>query len=106
MGEGLHLSHPERVQLIQAARHALDTAGFPHMPTIVGTGIGSTRETVQLTLEAAAAGADIAIVIASGYFAGVLAHHKQALKDFFTEVAAKSPIPVMLYNCIFHSLLY
>ncbi|KAG6823668.1 hypothetical protein H0H92_009490 [Tricholoma furcatifolium] len=98
MGEALHLSHAERVQLIHAGRKALDNAGFSDMPTIVGTGAGSTRETIELGYEAAAAGADYAIVIASGYFAGAL--NRAALKAFFVEVSEKCPIPVIIYNCV------
>ncbi|KAF8077874.1 hypothetical protein FPV67DRAFT_1463280 [Lyophyllum atratum] len=96
MGEAIHLSHAERVRLIHAGRKALDNAGFPNFPVIVGTGAGSTRETIELGNEAAAAGADYAIVIASGYFAGALT--RAALKAFFLEVAQKCPIPVILYN--------
>ncbi|KAJ7940553.1 dihydrodipicolinate synthetase [Mycena leptocephala] len=96
MGEAIHLSHAERIALIRAARKALDAAGFPTVPLIVGTGAASTRETIELTAEAAQAGADYAIVIASGYFAGALT--SGALKAFWTEVAEKSPIPVIIYN--------
>ncbi len=99
MGEGIHLSHSERVTLIRTARRALDEAGFKDVPIMAGTGAGSTRETVELCKEAAEAGADFVIVITSGYFAGALAHDKKALKAFFTEVAAKSPLPVIIYNC-------
>ena len=99
MGEAIHLSHSERVKLIQVTRKLLDDASFTHVPIIAGTGAGSTRETVELTLQAAAAGADYAIVIASGYFAGALANDRKALKAFWVEIADKSPIPVMIYNC-------
>jgi len=98
MGEAIHLSHSERVTLIQAARNALDDAGYADVPLIVGTGAGSTRETIELTNAAAAAGADYAIVIASGYFAGALSASRTALKDFFVEISETSPIPVMIYN--------
>ncbi|KAF7338231.1 Dihydrodipicolinate synthetase [Mycena venus] len=98
MGEAIHLSHSERLVLIRAARKALDAAGLTTVPLIVGTGAPSTRETIELTHEAAKAGADYAIVITSGYFAGVLAGNHVALKAFFTEVAEKSPIPIMIYN--------
>lgn len=103
MGEAIHLSHPERVKLIQVARNVLDDAdaALTHVPIIAGTGAGSTRETVELTLQAVNAGADYAIAIASGYFAGVLANNRAALKAFWAEIADKSPIPVMIYNCTF-----
>ncbi|RXW20898.1 hypothetical protein EST38_g4949 [Candolleomyces aberdarensis] len=98
MGEAIHLSHQERTLLIRTTRRVLDEAGLTDVPIVAGTGTGSTRETIELTKEAALAGADYAIVIASGYFAGVLANNKQALKDFWEEVAEKSPIPVIIYN--------
>lgn len=101
MGEAIHLSHSERAKLIRVARKVLDEASLIHVPIIAGTGAGSTRETIDLTLQAAAAGADYAIVIASGYFAGVLANDREALKAFWVEIADKSPIPVMIYNCMF-----
>ncbi len=103
MGEAPHLSHSERITVIKAARKALDDTGFASMPIIAGTGAGSTRETIELSKEAAEAGADYAIVICSGYFAGALANNKKALKAFWTEVAAKSPIPVIIYNCTLRS---
>lgn len=98
MGEAPHLSHEERTTLIRAARKVLDAHGLTHLPVIAGTGAPSTRETIELTRQAAAAGADFVLVIASGYFAGALIPNRQALKDFWTEVALKSPIPVMIYN--------
>ena len=101
LGEAIHLSHSERVKLIHAARKALDNAGLNHVPLIAGTGAGSTRETIELTNEAAAAGADYAIVIVSGYFAAALANNRPALKAFWVEVASKSLMPVMIYNCVY-----
>lgn len=105
MGEAIHLSRAERVTLVQIARKTLDRVGLTHMPVIAGTGAGSTRETLELTKEAAAAGADYVLVIASGYFAGALAGNQEALKAYWVEVSEKSPVPVMIYNCKFNSLL-
>lgn len=68
MGEAHHLSHAERKTLITTARKVLDAAGLERVPIIAGTGAGSTRETIELSRQAAEAGADVAIVIASGYF--------------------------------------
>ena len=99
MGEAHHLSHEDRISLIKTTRQALDDAGFKDIPIVSGSGAGSTRETIQISQEAAEAGADYVIVICSGYFAGALASNKKALKAFFSEVAAKSPLPVIIYNC-------
>ena len=99
MGEGIHLAHGERTRIIHSARKALDAAGFPDVPIVVGAGGGSTRETIVLCEEVAAAGADAVIVLTPGYFAGVLANHRRALQEFYGEVARKSPVPVLIYNC-------
>ena len=97
MGEAIHLTHAERATLIKTARAALNDAGFTDVPIVAGTGTGSTRETIELCHEAAAAGADFVIVITSGYFAGALT--REALKAYFVEVSEKSPLPVIVYNC-------
>lgn len=102
MGEAIHLSPAERRTLIVAARRVLDSAGFQTVPLVVGTGAASLRETLELTNQAAEAGADYSIVISPGYFAGALANDRAALKAYFTEVSAKSSIPVMIYNCEHH----
>lgn len=99
MGEAHHLSHEERASLIKVTRQALDDAGFKEVPIISGSGAGSTRETIQISQEAAEAGADYVIVICSGYFAGALAGNKKALKAFWADVSEKSPLPVIIYNC-------
>ena len=101
MGESTHLSHEERVALILTARAALDAAGLESMPVIAGTGAGSTRETIELCRQAGKAGADYAMVIISGYFAGALAGNRKALKDFWVDVSENSPIPILIYNCEF-----
>lgn len=103
-GEAIHLTRAERIAIIKTARRALDAAGLESVPIIAGTGTGSTRETIELCKEAAEAGADYAITIISGYFAGVLATHTRALAAFWREVSEKSPIPVLLYNCESHRL--
>ncbi|KAG8884661.1 hypothetical protein FRB97_003717 [Tulasnella sp. 331] len=96
MGEAHHLEPEERVALVKAARQILDDNGFETEPIVCGTGVGSARQTIAITKQAAEAGADYAIVITSGYFAGLLDY--PAIKAFFLEVAEASPIPIMIYN--------
>ncbi|RSH92493.1 hypothetical protein EHS25_008909 [Saitozyma podzolica] len=98
MGEAVHLSHEERASLIKTARKALDTAGLGDVPILAGIGAASTRESITLAKEAAAAGADHAILITGGYYAGALIKKPAAIKEFFVQVSNASPIPVMLYN--------
>ncbi|GAA5907823.1 hypothetical protein JCM5296_005795 [Sporobolomyces johnsonii] len=103
MGEAVQLEHAERNQVVEAARSALDAdPKLAKVPLIVGTGASSTRETIQLSKEAAERGADFCMVITPGYYAG--AFSKEALKTYFLDVAEASPIPVIIYNCklLFH----
>ncbi|CAG8978796.1 hypothetical protein HYALB_00011061 [Hymenoscyphus albidus] len=59
----------------------------------------STRETIQLAHSAAKSGADFAIALPPGYYAGALvANYMLAIKNYFIKVAAESPIPGMIYN--------
>jgi 4-hydroxy-2-oxoglutarate aldolase len=99
MGEAIHLLHPERSLLIKSAREALDEAGLEEIPIIAGTGAGSLKETLLLSEEAAKAGADAVIVIASGYFAGAIKDDPKALYEFFHQIAERSPLPLFVYNC-------
>jgi len=98
MGEAIHLLHPERSLLIKSAREALDEAGLEEIPIIAGTGAGSLKETLLLSEEAAKAGADAVIVIASGYFAGAIKDDPKALYEFFHQIAERSPLPLFVYN--------
>lgn len=97
-GEAIHLSTPERFELVRSAREYLAEAGLSSTQIIAGTGTGSVKETVANCRDAARAGADAAIVILPGYFAGAMAKDRFAVKQFFTTVADQSPIPVMVYN--------
>jgi 4-hydroxy-2-oxoglutarate aldolase len=47
-GEAAHLSHDERSHTVRTIKAALDDAGYPDLPLIVGTGASSVRETIQL----------------------------------------------------------
>ena len=97
-GEAIHLNAQERFQLVATARQYLSEAGLGSTQIIAGTGVGSVKETIANCVDAARAGADAAIVILPGYFAGGLGKDRAAMVQFFTTVADKSPIPVMVYN--------
>ncbi|KDN41243.1 aldolase [Tilletiaria anomala UBC 951] len=92
-GEASHMTREERQQVISTVRKLLPTT-----PIIAGTGTGSLKETITLTKDAAQAGADAVLVIAPGYFSAAIGKNQHALKEYFTEVASASPVPVMLYN--------
>ncbi|KAK1238924.1 hypothetical protein MKX08_005985 [Trichoderma sp. CBMAI-0020] len=98
MGEAVHLTPQERVKLIQTLRNDLDSTGLRETPIVAGVGGNSNRETIQLARDAAAAGANFAPVIAPGFWAGYLKGNPMAVRKFFVDVAAASPIPVGIYN--------
>ncbi|OCF72566.1 hypothetical protein I204_06948 [Kwoniella mangroviensis CBS 8886] len=98
MGEAVHLSLDERVELVKTARKALDDNEMKDVPILAGIGAASTRETKVLATRIAEAGADHAILITGGYYAGALIKKPEAIKKFFVDVSEASPIPVMLYN--------
>ncbi|KAL4954526.1 hypothetical protein BDW69DRAFT_183421 [Aspergillus filifer] len=98
MGEAVHLSHKERADLISAARSALDEINLHHVPVVAGAGAPSTRESIELCKEAAAAGADYVMVIPPGYYAGALLSNTNSIRNFFIQVAEASPVPVIIYN--------
>ncbi|SNX86962.1 related to dihydrodipicolinate synthetase family protein [Melanopsichium pennsylvanicum] len=98
-GEAIHLSASERFTLVSVAReHLSSTPGLSNTQIIAGTGVASVKETISNCIDAARAGADAAIVILPGYFAGGLGKDRKAMVQFFTAVADKSPIPIMVYN--------
>lgn len=95
-GEAVHLLHEERNVVTQTTRAALDAAGFAHLPIIVGCGAQSTVEAISLCKQAAAAGGDYTLILPPSYYCGLF--DSATVLDFFTEVADKSPIPVLIYN--------
>ncbi|PYI35035.1 putative KHG-aldolase [Aspergillus indologenus CBS 114.80] len=95
-GEAVHLSREERNAITAATRRALDAHGGAAKPLIVGTGAASTRETIQLCEDAAAAGGDYVLVLPPAYYQALLT--AQAVREHFERVAAASPVPVLLYN--------
>lgn len=97
-GEAVHLTHAERQLVTATTRQALNEEGFTHMPIIVGCGSQSTRETIQLCCEAWEAGGDYALVLPPSYYATLFASASETITEYFTTVAGKSPIPIIIYN--------
>ncbi|KAK8203796.1 hypothetical protein HDK77DRAFT_77915 [Phyllosticta capitalensis] len=95
-GEAVHLSHHERSQITSTTREALDAAGFPNVPVMVGCGAQSTREAIELCKDAYSAGGDYALVLPPSYYQGLF--NQDSVKCFFTDVASASPVPILIYN--------
>ena len=91
-GEYVYLSEEEK-------RTVVDTviqAAAEEMLIIAGTGCESTTETLKLTEDCARLGAHAALVVTPHYYAGRM--KEDALMRHFSELADRSPIPILLYN--------
>lgn len=90
--EAFLLTREERAQLIATARKAVG----PNYPLMAGVGTHSTKQTLELAHDAAAAGANYLLVLPPAYFGK--ATTMTVVKRFFADVARKSPLPVLVYN--------
>lgn len=91
-GEAPLLDERERLDWISAVRQSLPSP----LRLIAGTGVHGTRTTIRLTREAAAAGAEAALVITPSYYRRDLT--AEALSAHYQAVANASPIPILIYN--------
>ncbi|MCL1975998.1 MAG: dihydrodipicolinate synthase family protein [Firmicutes bacterium] len=90
--ETAYLNEQEKLQLLrltvkkaQAGRHI-----------IAGTGLESLSETIRFTNICAAEGAAYALVLTPCYYHSSM--NSDALIDFFSRLAEKSEIPILIYN--------
>src|SRR4051812_30416749 len=89
-GEFTTITHAERRQVVEAPVEA----AADRVPVVAGTGALSTRETVELSVQAERAGAAAVMIVPPFYDAlswrELLAH--------YTAVAERISIPIMYYN--------
>jgi 4-hydroxy-2-oxoglutarate aldolase len=91
-GEALYLSEAERLRLVEIAREVFR----PPELLLVGTGLESTRETIRLSHEAIARGADALLVLPPHYYKPKM--DAPALIGHFEDLASKVQRPVILYS--------
>jgi 4-hydroxy-2-oxoglutarate aldolase len=90
-GEAASLDEGEKLSLVRIARARVGSRTL-----LVGTGLESTRATVDLTRKVADLGADAALVLTPSYYKSQMT--QAALRAHFEAVADASPIPVLLYS--------
>lgn len=91
-GEFTSLTVAERLEVVSAARGVIPRDRL----LIAGSGLESTRATLDLTEKMAGRGADVVIVVTPGYFKAKMT--APALEAFYREVADHSAAPVLLYS--------
>ena len=89
-GEGAALEATEFATLVELARREIGD----RVPLLAGSGMQSTRKTIEQTRLAASAGADLALVVTPAYVRPT----QEGLYRHFSEVAEKGGLPIMLYN--------
>ncbi len=91
-GEFVSLSSDERVDVVRSVREVAPSDRL----LIAGSGMQSTRATIELTRRMADVGADVAIVVTPSYYKAMMS--SVALEKHYQQVADESPIPIILYN--------
>jgi 4-hydroxy-2-oxoglutarate aldolase len=91
-GESVLLDVDERVALVEAAADVVPEDAL----VIAGTGLESTRGTIELTRRAAEAGAGAVLVQPPAFFRGAMT--PEALARHYKELADASPVPVLIYQ--------
>jgi dihydrodipicolinate synthase/N-acetylneuraminate lyase len=96
-GEAAHLNEEERQLVIRTTRKAINDSGSK-VKLLAGCSQESVRGTLNLIQQAAKAGADYAMVLPPSYFLTWTVNRPDVLYSFFTKVADKSPLPIVIYN--------
>ncbi|KAK0883644.1 hypothetical protein LTR87_002652 [Friedmanniomyces endolithicus] len=87
------LTREERAALLKCAREAVG----PEYPIMAGVGGHSTKQVLEFIHDAAEAKADYVLVLPCAYFGK--ATTTKVITSFYDEVAAKSPLPIVIYKC-------
>jgi len=86
------LTRDERATLVKTARDAVG----PDYPIMAGVGGHSTKQVLEYINDAAEAKANFALVLPCAYFGK--ATTAKVISNFYDEIAAKSPLPIVIYK--------
>lgn len=91
--EAPYLSDEERLALWRVCGQAFSAS---EKIWLAGSGVERTRDTIRLTLQAAALGASATLVVPPNYYTRSMTH--EVLLAHYRTLADESPIPVLIYN--------
>ncbi len=91
-GESVFLTREEKLKLIEKTKENISGEKL----LIAGTGLDSIAETISLSNDAAERGAGYALILTPSFYKGQMKH--DAFIRYFTAVADKVRIPVIIYN--------
>ena len=86
------MSRQERFDMVFGVRKGLTDAGFKDYPIMAGVLINSVDEVLEWLQDFQTAGAQWGLVLAPGYFAASQAN----IREWYTIVADRSPIPILM----------
>ncbi|KAF2493936.1 dihydrodipicolinate synthase [Lophium mytilinum] len=95
-GEAALLSREEKIAVLKNIRKAVADLGVPDYPIVAGVSGQSTNESIQLTKDAAEAGASFGLLLPPSFWAKAVT--EDVLRGFYRDVADESPIPIVCYN--------
>jgi 4-hydroxy-2-oxoglutarate aldolase len=91
-GESPFLTRDEKLKLVESVKKNSANDKL----VIAGTGSDSIKETIALTNDAAANGADYALILTPSFFKDKM--DSNSFIKYFTEVADRLDIPLIIYN--------
>jgi len=91
-GESAGLASDEKEALLRFAIQRINHK----VPVVVGTGTNNLSHTISMTKKAKELGADYALVLVPYYIKPT----QQGMFEFFSEVANKTDIPIIMYNIL------
>lgn len=91
-GEYVYLSEAEKRDVVRVAAETIPDGKL----LMVGSGCESTAETIRLTNDCAALGADVALVVTPSYYAGRMT--ADTLETHFESVADAADVNILIYN--------
>jgi 4-hydroxy-2-oxoglutarate aldolase len=91
-GESVFLTREEKLKLVEATKKFAS----PDKHIIAGTGSDSIKETISLSNESVARGADFLLILTPSFYKSEMKH--EAFIKYFTAVADAVKIPVIIYN--------
>ncbi|KAH8655453.1 hypothetical protein BX600DRAFT_385843 [Xylariales sp. PMI_506] len=86
------LTREERKTLLETARQACG----PDFPIMAGVSGHGTKQVLEFIADAAAVGANYALVLPPAYFGKQTT--PEVIEGFFADIARDSPLPIVIYN--------
>lgn len=93
-GEAIHLSKEERYSVVKAVRERCTNKDFVLLAGVVGVSIS---EIVADIAQLKTLGANYAVLLVPGYY-GTTLTKQQGIVDWFTTIASKAALPIIIYN--------